>query len=477
MDHTLRSQPTRLPLVPTFIACLLGFTSMPSSTRGQEDLPTKTWAIVIHGGAGGDPSNWDDAKIAMRRQGLERALTAGRESLSGGGTALQTVESVIRILEDDAAFNAGRGAVVTLEGQAELDASIMDGSTKACGAVAGVTMVKNPISLAKRVMTETKHVLLAGPGADEFAKDQKVPLVDPSYFLSHRRLHDQDPHFGTVGCVVLDSHGNLAAGTSTGGTAKKLPGRVGDSPIVGAGTYADNATCAVSGTGIGEEYIRNAVAYDIAARMRYANDTLVSAASKIMRERLTPGTGGLIAVSRQGEIVMQHNTPGMSCGAADSSGRYETHLVIENGGLAVPKPGDAPSTKAIASEQTIRELLQQQALDWNRGDLDAFMRPYWQSKELTFSSGGDVTRGFNATLARYKDRYPDKTAMGRLAFNELEFLTLGVDSMQVLGVWKLDRDQHPVDGRFTLILKRFPGGWKIVHDHTSSKPTALQESE
>ncbi|MGI9474518.1 MAG: isoaspartyl peptidase/L-asparaginase [Rubripirellula sp.] len=445
----------------TVLACLSGATLMPTNVIAQHEQPSVSWAIVIHGGAGGDPAKWDEAKLAARQKGLDRALTAGRDSLSAGGTALDTVETVIRILEDDAAFNAGRGAVVTQEGRAELDASIMDGKSRACGAVAGVTSVKNPITLARRVMTETKHVLLAGPGADEFARDQKLPLVDPSYFLS-RRKRDHEPHFGTVGCVVLDTHGDLAAGTSTGGTPKKLPGRIGDSPIIGAGTYADNQTCAVSGTGIGEEYIRNAVAYDVAAQMRYANESLAGAVSEIMSERLAPGVGGIIAVSNRGQIVMQHNTPGMSCAAADSSGRYETHLALKDGGQPTAEKND--------SEMAITSLLKQQVTDWNTGDVDRFMRPYWKSDELTFSSGGEVTRGFNATLARYKARYPNPETMGRLAFSELEFLPLGKDAMQVLGIWKLERDRDPIGGRFTLVLRRLPTGWKIVHDHTSKYP-------
>jgi beta-aspartyl-peptidase (threonine type) len=265
--------------------------------------------------------------------------------LSEGRTALDTVEAVIRLFEDDAAFNAGRGAVLTTDGRAELDASIMDGRSLACGAVAGVTRVRNPITLARRVMTETKHVLLAGPGADEFAKQQKVQLVAPDYFLGRRAIADgnqviaatsdrsDSPHFGTVGCVVLDADGNLAAGTSTGGTSKKLPGRVGDSPIVGAGTYAANGVCAVSGTGIGEEFIRNAVAYDVAAQMRYAGRSLAEAINDIMTAKLEANMGGLIGVSHRGEIVMQHNTPGMSCGAADVGGRFEIFLSLDDGGV------------------------------------------------------------------------------------------------------------------------------------------------
>lgn len=439
-----------------FSVFLLGASIMEMTPASAADEPK--WAIVIHGGAGGDPAKWDQQKTASRKRGLEAALQAGRDALAAGRSALDTVETVIRVLEDDASFNAGRGAVLTQAGRAELDASIMDGRTLGCGAVAGITTVKNPISLARRVMSETKHVLLAGEGAEDFAKQQGVPLVDPDYFLS-RKLADDSSRIGTVGCVVLDVAGNLAAGTSTGGTSKKLPGRIGDSPIVGAGTYAANDTCAVSGTGIGEEYIRNSVAYDVAAQMRYAGQPLAAAVDEIMQQRLKPGVGGLIAVSHRGEIVMQHNTPGMSCGAADSSGRFETHLGLAQGGASKSAPASA--------EAQIKALIDQQARDWNAGDLEAFMQVYWRSDQLTFSSAGNITRGFDATLARYKERYPTSEAMGRVAFSELEFLPLGQAAMQVLGVWKLERSEEQIGGRFTLVFRRFPEGWRIVHDHTS----------
>ena len=279
---------------------------------------------------------------------------------------------------------------------------------------------------------------------------QQVPSYPPD---------SDEPHFGTVGCVVLDSHGNLAAGTSTGGTSKKLPGRVGDSPIVGAGTYAANDACAVSGTGIGEEYIRHSVAYDIAAQIRYADQPLAAAVTEIMRQRLKPGVGGLIAVSAGGEIVMQHNTPGMSCGAADSNGRFETHLSLPGGGGA--------ATEQSSMEDLITALIQQQARDWNAGNIDRFMDVYWKSDNLTFSSGGEITRGYDATLARYKKRYPTAEAMGKVTFTDLEFLPLGKSAVQVLGVWKLDRDQEASGGRFTLVFRRFADRWRIVHDHTS----------
>lgn len=443
------------------------------TSHGEEAINQVNWAIAIHGGAGNFPAQLDEASRKTRSQSLQNALQTGRDLLAAGGTALDTVEAVIRLMEDDPIFNAGRGAVLTEDGRAELDASIMDGRTLGCGAVAGVTKVKNPISLARRVMTNTKHVLLAGPGADEFATGQQVPLVDPDYFITKRDIQNAanivsstqdstDMHYGTVGCVVLDSHGNLAAGTSTGGTAKKLPGRIGDSPIVGAGTYAANGLSAVSGTGIGEEYIRNSVAYDVAAQMRYAGKSLESSITEIMLERLSPGTGGLIAVSQQGDIVMQHNTPGMSCGAADSTGRFDTHLVLGNGGAPADAISQSPETK-------IGALIEQQATDWNNGDIDAFMNVYWKSEQLTFSSGGEITRGFNATMARYKKRYPTSAEMGKLTFSELEFQPLDTSAMQVLGVWNLQRDL-PIGGRFTLVFRHFPDGWKIVHDHTSKFP-------
>ena len=304
-----------------------------STQRAAQPL---RWAIAIHGGAGGNPSKWDEAKRKAREDGLRDALQIGKQRLAGGGSALDAVEDVIRSLEDNASFNAGRGAVVTTDGKAELDASLMDGRNRACGAVAGVTRIKNPISAARRVMSKTKHVLLIGQGADAFAEAEGLPMVQSDYFLSwqqSRKTRDPDSaHLGTVGCVALDSEGNLAAGTSTGGTTKKLPGRVGDSPIVGAGTFADNQTCAVSGTGIGEEYIRNAVAYDVSAQMNYAKRTIKQAITTIMTERLKKGEGGLIGLSRDGTIVMQHNTPAMSCGAADSQGRFEVHLQLPGGG-------------------------------------------------------------------------------------------------------------------------------------------------
>ena len=301
------------------------------------------YAIAIHGGAGSAAKNFSAEANAKRRASMEEALKRGTTILKEGGTSLDAVEAVVRYLEDDAQFNAGRGAVFNAKGSHELDASIMDGKDLSCGAVAGVTTAKNPISLARRVMTETRHVLLSGSGADQFAKEQKVELVENDYFhteaarkaweRSQARKREQSSTLlsedhdgiikGTVGCVALDKHGNLAAATSTGGLTNKQFGRIGDSPIVGAGTYADNATCAVSCTGVGEEYIRRAIAYDVAAQMRYADKSIEAAADEILTKRLAKGTGGIIAVDKDGRITMQFNTGGMPRAAADSKGRYE----------------------------------------------------------------------------------------------------------------------------------------------------------
>lgn len=239
---------------------------------------------------------------------------------------------MIRHLENDPIFNAGKGAVFNSAGGHELDASIMDGRDRACGAVAGVKTVKNPISLARLVMQETRHVLLSGDGADQFAKEQGVDLVDQQYFWTQRRYdawqrvkqQQADDHKGTVGCVALDTHGNLAAGTSTGGLTNKLYGRIGDSPIVGAGTFADNKTCAVSCTGVGENFIRNAIAYDVSARMAYKQQPVDEAVREILTQTLDAsknGQGGIIVVTHDGKITMQFNTGAMARASADSTGQ------------------------------------------------------------------------------------------------------------------------------------------------------------
>jgi beta-aspartyl-peptidase (threonine type) len=243
---------------------------------------------------------------------------------------------VIATLEDSPYYNAGRGATFNVEGRHELDASIMDGRGLSCGAVAAVTTVKNPIKLARRVMSDTKHVLLVGAGADAFAESIDAERADLDYFWTprerarwekfrQRNAAPADQH-GTVGCVALDRQGNLAAGTSTGGLEGKRPGRVGDSPVIGAGTYADNAACAVSCTGIGEEFIRRAIAYDIAARMKYASASLDEAVAAQFNQRLKPNDGGLIALDRTGHVAIHFNTAAMARGLADSTARLEVTI-------------------------------------------------------------------------------------------------------------------------------------------------------
>lgn len=334
------------------LVMICGFAVIPSA-HGQEK---NKYAIAIHGGAGSSAKNFSDQAVAQRKASLESALAKGTEILKSGGSALDAVEAVIVILENDPQFNAGKGAVFNAVGSHELDASIMSGKDKSCGAVAGVSHVKNPIQLARKVMTETRHVLLAGQGAEEFAKQQAVEWVEPSYFdteparkswerfkarMKEKKVGDrtvpnllsaekEEWNIGTVGCVALDAQGNLAAGTSTGGMTYKKFGRVGDSPIVGAGTYADNETCAVSSTGTGEEYIRNAVAYDVSAQLKYRKVDLETAVNDNLQNRLKKGDGGLIAVDKDGNIAMGFNTGGMARAAADSNGRFEVIWGSEN---------------------------------------------------------------------------------------------------------------------------------------------------
>ena len=254
-------------------------------------------------------------------------ITSAYEILRAGGSSLDAVITAVTMLEDDALFNAGYGAVFTAEGQHELDASIMDGANLKAGSVAGVTRVKNPIKAARVVMEKTNHVMLTGEGADTFAESQGLEMVPSEYFYTERRwrslmklkerlrvkentpISDEDKH-GTVGAVALDKNGNLAAATSTGGHTNKMKGRIGDSPVIGSGTYANNDSCAVSCTGDGEYYMRLVLAYDIAARMRYAGDTLEVAANQVIKQVLPElgGSGGLIAIDRHGKIVMPFNT-------------------------------------------------------------------------------------------------------------------------------------------------------------------------
>jgi beta-aspartyl-peptidase (threonine type) len=312
--------------------------SIPHPTSG---IPN--WVLVIHGGTSGAAGQ----KMAEDRQQeytakMTEVLKAGASVLSGGGTSMDAVETCIRMMEDSPLFNAGKGAVFTEEGKNEMDTSVMDGKTLKAGAVAGVTTIKNPISAARAVMEKSKHVLLIDGGAEKFAKDQGLEIVDPSYFFTKQRwdeyqkIHqpemehkpDSAKSHGTVGCVALDSHGDLAAGTSTGGMTNKMKGRVGDSPVIGAGTYANNNTCAISCTGQGEYFIRNVVAYDISARMEYKGQSLIEAAGDVVNVKLKSqgAAGGLIAVDRNGNIAMPFNTSLMLRGSIFPDGKIRVEI-------------------------------------------------------------------------------------------------------------------------------------------------------
>ncbi len=295
------------------------------------------FSIVIHGGAGMmKKDNFSPEKQKAYKEKLEEAIRVGYDILNDGGTSLDAVQKTINILEDSPLFNAGKGAVFTNEGTNEHDASIMDGKTLNAGASAGTKTVKNPINLARAIMNKSPHVMLAREGAETFAKEQGLDIVRPAYFYTEKSmkalervkasenkkttsLYDETlkaSKFGTVGCAALDKHGNLAAGTSTGGMTNKRWGRIGDSPLIGAGTYANNNTCAVSSTGWGEYFIRGMVAYDISSLMAYKNLSLKEAAKEVIQNKLPSldngqGNGGIIAVDSYGNVAMEFNTSGM----------------------------------------------------------------------------------------------------------------------------------------------------------------------
>lgn len=317
-------------------ACMEKPAATEKMSSKNTDQSRPEYAIVIHGGAGTiRKSDLTPDQEAAYLAALNDALDAGEAVLKNGGSSLEAVEKVIVLMEDSPLFNAGKGAVFTNAGTNELDASVMDGATQMAGAVAGVKIVKNPIRAAIAVMKNTPHVMLSGEGADQFAIGQGLDTVPNSYFQTERRREalerakarenksgmtgeKTDSKFGTVGCVALDKTGNLAAGTSTGGMTNKRWGRVGDSPVIGAGTYADNATCGVSGTGHGEFFIRYAVAYDVAARMAYLGEDVQTAADFVVNKKLVEkgGEGGLIALDTLGNVAMPFNSEGMYRGYA-----------------------------------------------------------------------------------------------------------------------------------------------------------------
>lgn len=323
------------------VYCLLLVSSVTFARQDQ-------YVLVIHGGAGsvqrGTLSVEQENAV---RETMHLALRTGHQMLEAGSSSIDAVEKVIQILEDSPLFNAGKGAVYTYDGKVELDASVMDGATGMAGAVAGVHTIRNPISAARAVMEQSPHVLLTGKGAADFAREKGLTIVDPAYFRTEaqdmkyardtarrnkkvpgmgsiRQAAPETEMYGTVGCVALDRQGNLAAGTSTGGMFGKRYGRVGDSPLIGAGTYADNHTCAVSATGHGEYFIRGVIAYDIAALMAYKNMP-VSAAASMAIDKLTAagGTGGVIVLDKDGNFAFPFNTKSMYRGYIKADGRYE----------------------------------------------------------------------------------------------------------------------------------------------------------
>ena len=306
--------------------------------------------LAIHGGAGTiDRSSMTPQRERENRTGLERALSAGYEILKRSGSSLDATEAAVEVLENDAHFNAGRGSVFTSAGTNEMDASIMDGKTLRAGAVGALKHIKNPIGLARFIMEKSPHVMLDCAGAEAFAKANGIELVDQKYFFTQERwdalqkikaaekhrtggaakiivITDQDRH-GTVGAVALDKNGDLAAATSTGGTTNKLPGRIGDTPIIGAGTYANNQTCAVSCTGDGEYFIRAGAAHEVSALMKYRGMTLQEAAQAALEAvKELGGTGGLIAIDKKGDIALPFNTNGMYRGYVDPNGKFVVEI-------------------------------------------------------------------------------------------------------------------------------------------------------
>lgn len=322
---------TQFLIVLLFLCSLFSCKDSTMTTDNEVNRPD--YAMVIHGGAGTIlKKNMTPEKEKAYIDALNKALSIGEDILKSGGSSIDAVEKTINFMENSELFNAGRGAVFTHEGKNEMDASIMYGKDQNAGAIGGVTNIKHPISAARAVMEKSEHVMIAGKGAEVFAENNKIEIVDPSYFRTERRWEslqrilksdngetilsedeDKDKKHGTVGCVALDKSGNITAGTSTGGMTNKKFNRIGDSPIIGAGTYADNATCGVSCTGHGEYFIRYTVARDIAAMMEYGGKSLAESSDYIVNKKLVQkgGTGGIVALDRNGNIAMDFNTAGM----------------------------------------------------------------------------------------------------------------------------------------------------------------------
>ncbi|MEE9406727.1 MAG: isoaspartyl peptidase/L-asparaginase [Polaribacter sp.] len=342
------------------VLLLLSFGCKTEKPSTEKEIPKKVndFAIIIHGGAGTIlKKNLSDEKELAYKLKLEEAIKVGHAILKNGGTSQEAVMKTIQVMEESPLFNAGKGAVFTHEETNELDASFMDGKTLNAGAVAGVTNVKSPIELAVKIMTDSDHVMLSGKGASLFAQEKGLEIVDPGYFYTERRFkslqriknrnkteldHDdkkaafydadiKNAKFGTVGCVALDKAGNIAAGTSTGGMTNKRWGRIGDSPIIGSGTYANNFTCGVSSTGWGEYFIRSQVAYDISAQMEYQNKSLKEATTDVIQNKLTKlgGTGGVVALDKNGNMSFEFNTAGMYRASMNDKGELIVKIYKE----------------------------------------------------------------------------------------------------------------------------------------------------
>jgi len=311
-------------IIATFFFTFNCFAGMNTEEALISEQPTSHPVIVVHGGAGWSHGTSDEKQHAIK-SGLKKALDTGFSILQSGGSSLDAVEAAIVILEDNPVFNAGRGSVYTAEEKQEMDASIMSGNDQDAGAVASVSRVKNPIKLARYIMEHTEHVMMAGSGAEKVAEQGGLELVDPSYFYSEDRLKSvkkqKAKKNSTVGALAMDKLGNIAAGTSTGGRSNKLPGRIGDSPIIGAGTWAQNNVCGVSGTGHGEYFIRYNVAREICARMEYLNLSVGEASAQVIGQLTAIGIeGGVIVLDKNGNISMEFNTDGMARAYRNSKG-------------------------------------------------------------------------------------------------------------------------------------------------------------
>jgi primary-amine oxidase len=464
-------------IVPPFLVTTLALAVLLAAGGAgpAADEPRDPVVLGIHGGEGDLPPDLPAQEAAKYEAKLTEALKAGHRVLKAGGTSPDAVEAAIKVMEDSGLFDAGTGSVFTHDGHVELDASIMDGATKKAGAVAGVTIVKNPIAAARAVMEKSRHVLLIGRGAELFSIKQGLDIVPPDHFWNKKSWDElqeewkkkKDPrsrsagpgdptvgqrHYGTVGAVALDNHGNLAAGTSTGGLTDKLPGRVGDSPIIGAGTYADNGTCAVSCTGIGEYFIRYAVAHDIAARIEYKKITAALAADEVVgklkqipvpAEDASPGIqgveGGVIVLDRRGNFTARYNADQMSRATVTRSGKVTVTIIDKKADQAPPPPAaPAPAhpldpLTADEMERSVGILRQQK--DVPEGVLFPVLTLHEPPKEkvLAFHPGQAVPREAFAVV------YSPKA-------NQTWEAIVDLTANRVTRFGKIDRAQPPVLG-------------------------------